>query len=223
VPRRSEPTVFVVDDEPDVCRAIGQLLRADGFRCRIFTDPAAFLQAIRPDARGCILLDMRMPRLSGLEVQERLLRRGSLQPIIFVSGHGDIPIALRAVRAGALDFVEKPFRADDLLELVRQGVALDERRRAEGSGRDEAARRVAALTRREREVADAVADGESSAEIAARLGLSPRTVEMHRARAMKALGVKGAAEMIRLVLGSRAGFAPGTGTTPRQARPGRDR
>ena len=203
--RGPEPTVFVVDDEKDVCASIVLLLRSAGLRSRAFTDPRAFLRAIRPETPGCVVLDVRMPRLSGLEVQQRLVRAGALQPVVFVSGHGDIPMALRAVRAGALDFVEKPFRADSLLDLVRRGVELDARRRREGPGREEAAGLVAALTPREREVAEAVADGRSSREIAARLSLSVRTVEMHRARAMKALGVKGTAEMIALVLAARSG------------------
>jgi FixJ family two-component response regulator len=196
--------VFVVDDEKDVCESIVLLLGSAGLRGRAFTDPRAFLKAIRPEAPGCVLLDVRMPRLSGLEVQQRLLRQGRRQPVVFVSGHGDIPMALRAVRAGAIDFVEKPFRADALLDLVRRAIALDAARRQEGRAREEASALVAALTRREREVAQAVADGFSSREIAARLSLSVRTVEMHRARAMKALGVKGTAEMIALVLAARS-------------------
>jgi FixJ family two-component response regulator len=204
VAREAEPTVFVVDDEKDVCESIALLLRSAGLRARPFTDPAAFLKAVRPETPGCVLLDVRMPRLSGLEVQQRLLRRGARQPVVFVSGHGDIPMALRAVRAGALDFVEKPFRAETLIDLVRRGIEIDARRRKEGPARDEASALVAALTRREREVAEAVADGRSSREIAESLSLSVRTVEMHRARAMKALGVKGTAEMISLVLAARA-------------------
>lgn len=201
--RDAEPTVFVVDDERDVCESIVLLLRSAGLRGRAFTDPRAFLKAIRPQAPGCVVLDVRMPRLSGLEVQQRLLRHGARQPVVFVSGHGDIPMALRAVRAGALDFVEKPFRADTLLDLVRRAIALDAARRDEGRAREEALALVGALTPREGEVAQAVADGLSSREIAARLSLSVRTVEMHRARAMRALGVKGTAEMIALVLAAR--------------------
>jgi FixJ family two-component response regulator len=204
VAARREPTVFVVDDEDDVCNSIVLLLRAAGFRSRAFTDPAAFLKAVRPEAPGCVILDVRMPRLSGLEVQRRLLRQGARQPVVFVSGHGDIPMALRAVRTGALDFVEKPFRADTLLALVRKAIALDAARRDEGRAREEACAVVAALSPREREVAEAVADGLSSREIATRLSLSVRTVEMHRARAMKALGAKGTAEMIGLVLAARS-------------------
>jgi FixJ family two-component response regulator len=208
VARTPEPTVYVVDDQKDVCDSIVVLLRAAGLRACAFTDPAAFLKAVRPQTPGCVLLDVRMPRLSGLEVQQRLLRRGARQPVVFVSGHGDIPMALRAVRAGALDFVEKPFRADTLLDLVRRGIEIDSRRRKEGSADDEASALVGALTRRERQVAEAVAEGLSSREIAGRLSLSVRTVEMHRARAMKALGVRGTAEMIGLVLSARSS-APG--------------
>jgi len=203
VARRPEPTVFVVDDERDVCESIGMLLRSAGLRSRRFTDPLVFLDAIRPETPGCVVLDVRMPHLSGLEVQQRLLRRGTFQPVIFVSGHGDIPMALRAVRAGALDFVEKPFASDTLLDLVRRAIDLDEHQRSEGPAREQAASLVAMLTPREREVAEAVAAGESSRDTALRLGLSVRTVEMHRARALKALGVKSTADMIRLVLAAR--------------------
>ena len=202
--RRPEPTVFVVDDERDVCESIGMLLRSAGLRSRRFTDPRRFLDAIRPETPGCVVLDVRMPHLSGLEVQQRLLRRGVFQPVIFVSGHGDIPMALRAVRAGALDFVEKPFGSDVLLDLVRRAIAVDAQRRSEGPAREQAASLVAMLTPREREVAEAVAAGESSRDTALRLGLSVRTVEMHRARALKALGVKSTADMIRLVLAARS-------------------
>ena len=135
MPRKPEPTVFVVDDEPDMCESIGMLLSSARLKHRAFTDPVEFLHAIDPATSGCILLDIRMPRLSGLEVQQRLLRHGALQPVIFVSGHGDIPMALRAVRAGALDFIEKPFRAEALLDLVRRALALDQRRRQEGATR----------------------------------------------------------------------------------------
>jgi FixJ family two-component response regulator len=199
--------VFVVDDEPDMCESIGLLLDSARLKHRSFTDPAEFLRRIVPEAPGCILLDVRMPRLSGLEVQQRLLRHGARQPVVFVSGHGDIPIALRAVRAGALDFIEKPFRAETLLEAVRHALDIDRLRREGEAEEGEAAARVAALSPREREVGYLVADGAPSREIAEQLGLSPRTVEMHRARAMKALGVKTTAEMIRVLLAARGGPA----------------
>ena len=191
--------MFVVDDERDVCRSIVLLLRSAGLRGRPFVDPLAFLAAIRPEVPGCVVLDVGMPHLSAFEVLQRLRRRGAFQPVIFV-GHGDIPMALRAVRAGALDFVEQPFRSDVLLDAVRRAIAVDERRRIDGPAHEEAATLVEALTPREHEVVRAVAAGESSRDTAERLGLSVRTVEMHRSRAMKALGVKSTADMIRLVL-----------------------
>ena len=225
MPREPEPIVFVVDDEPDVCRSLALLLRSAGLRHRTYTDPLAFLEAIRADQPGTVLLDVRMPRVSGLEVQQRLLRRGARQPVVFVTGHGDIPMALRAVRAGALDFIEKPFLDEALLEVVRRGLAFDERRRRQGSEQREWLALVAALTPREREVAELVADGSSSREIAARLELSPRTVEMHRARAMKALGVESTAEMVQRLLAAResAEVPPAPAPAPAPARPRRGR
>ena len=129
---RREPTVFVVDGERGVCQSIVLLLRSAGLRGRPVADPLAFLAAIRPETPGCVVLDVGMPHPSAFEVLQRLRRRGAFQPVIFV-GHGDIPMALRAVRAGALDFVEQPFRPDVLLDAVRRAIAVDERRRERSS------------------------------------------------------------------------------------------
>jgi two-component system response regulator DctR len=199
-----EPTVFVVDDDPDVCQSIALLLQSVGLRSETYTDPVRFLDEFDPDRAGCILLDVRMPRLSGLELHQRLVERQTTTPVVFISGHGDIPMALRAVRTGALDFLEKPFRDQILIDTVNEAIALDARRRAEAAERAGSRARLGALSAREREVALKVAEGLSAREIGIALGLSPRTVEMHRVHAMRRLGVHTATELTRVMVEARS-------------------
>src|SRR5512137_1642485 len=168
----AEPTVWVVDDDADVRGAVGMLLSSAGLSVKTCSDGEELLARLSPDAPGCVLLDLRMPRMSGLEVQRELLDRGLLQPVVFLSGHGDIPIAMRAVQAGALDFLEKPFRDEQLLEAIDRAFAVDRERRAEREARAQARARLAALTPREAAVANLIVEGLTSSEIAERLKLS---------------------------------------------------
>lgn len=203
-PLPPQPLVAIVDDHPDVCKVIASTLQSVGLRSVSFTDPVAFVDAAAPAKFACVVLDMRMPRLSGFEVQHTLAVRGIDTPIVFVSGHGDIPMALSAVRAGAVTFLEKPWRDQVLIDAVNEAVALNSQRRSARSVHDALRTRLAGLTRREREVAIEVADGRKAAEIGERIGLSRRTVEMHRLRAMKRLGVHSSTELTRLIVEGRS-------------------
>ena len=198
------PLVAIVDDDPDVCRAIERALHSVGVRTAIFTDPVVFLETTQAASYSCIVLDVRMPRMSGLEVQQVLNRQGLPAPIVFVSGHGDIPMALSAVRAGAVQFLEKPWRDQVLIDAVNEAVALNTARRARRATHQAIEARLSGLTPREREVALEVAAGRHAAEIGERLGLSRRTVEMHRLRAMRRLGVRSSTEMTRVIVEGRA-------------------
>jgi FixJ family two-component response regulator len=204
--RGTRPHVYVVDDEADFADAICMLLDAHGIASVSFTSPRQFLRTIRVEDPGCILLDVRMPGLSGLEVQEALTRRHCQQPVLFLTGHGDIPMAVRATRAGALDFIEKPVRESQLLSRVRSALKHDQRQRARRGGNGQSARMASRLTPRERQVGELLAQGLSSADMAKKLRLSVRTVEMHRLRMMRRLGVDNTAQAVRLIV--EAGIQP---------------
>jgi two-component system response regulator FixJ len=192
------PTVFVVDDDADLRDALVQLLDAAGVAVEGYSDGPSFLAACGEDRPGCVLLDVAMPGMSGLEVHAALKARGSLIPVVFLTGHGDIPMAVRAVQAGAVDFLEKPTTGMVLLERVRRALALDEERRlARASSRD-LAERARRLSPREREVMALVVAGSSSKEAARRLGISVRTVEAHRTHVMHKMGASNLAELVAM-------------------------
>jgi len=191
-----EPFVYVVDDDPDVCAALGLLLEAEGHTVRTFDSAVSFLEAYEDRWTGCLVLDVRMPGMSGLELQHELRRRGMTMPIIFLTGHGDVPMASRAFRSGALDFIEKPFRDDVLLERIDDAL---ERAAADRAARDSVSRErecYEKLTPREKEVFALVVAGRSNKEIARSLGVSHRTIDVHRARVMEKLGVHSLAELV---------------------------
>ncbi|HMO51187.1 MAG TPA: response regulator [Kiritimatiellia bacterium] len=198
--KSDNPQVFVVDDEAPLVHAIGMLLDAHRMPHRGFTSPRTFLRTIKSGHPGCILLDVRMPEMSGLEVQDALRRRGCRQPVIFLTGHGDIPMAVRATRAGALDFLEKPARRSLLMARIRAALKQDRKQRERMSDLSRNARNIATLTPRERQVLELLAQGLSSQKMAKKLRLSPRTVEMHRLRMMRRLGVKNTAQAVRMIL-----------------------
>ena len=187
-----EPVVFVVDDDPALRDSIALLVRAEGLAARTFDSARSFLDAWDRTEPGCLIVDLRMPGLSGLDLQERLAGDGDAPPIIFLTGYGTVPAAVRALKAGAMDFLEKPFDPDTLLARVRDALACDRRRRSD-------ARRLAALTRREREVLEQVAGGKPNKVIAAGLGISERTVEQHRAHGLRKIGMRSVAELVRLM------------------------
>jgi FixJ family two-component response regulator len=196
---RDEIRVFVVDDDPGVLKAIERLLRSHGFTVEAFTSPSAFLTRSPHDGPGCLLLDLRMPELSGLDVQEEMNRRGIWLPIIFLSGKGDVPSTARAMRDGAVDFLVKPVSESELLDAIARArdrsVKLREERRLERDAEE----RFARLTKREREVCDLVAEGLLNKQIAYELGTSEKTVKVHRGRVMHKLEVGSVAALVRLV------------------------
>lgn len=202
---RNDPplTICIVDDDQAVRDSLAWLVESVGLSARTFPDAPSFLAHPPPDDAGCLLLDVRMPGMSGLELQEELIRRGVGLPVIILTGHGDVPMAVRAMKQGALDFIEKPFNDQKLLDTVHRALALArEQRRREGS-RQAAEQRLATLTPREREVMELVVAGKSNKEVATTLAISIKTVETHRARIMEKLEVDSLAALVRLSLAAR--------------------
>ena len=191
------PTVFIVDDDPAVRDAISLLLRADELAVATFPNAAAFLESAAVQRPGCLVLDVRMPGMSGLDLQKRLRARGCRTPILFITGHGDVPMAIRAMKGGAFDFLEKPFQGETLVNRVREALALDARQRGRQARRAEAAARLALLSPREREVLDRVAAGQYNKVIAFELGISLSTVEIHRKRVMEKLEAESLSDLIQ--------------------------
>jgi FixJ family two-component response regulator len=201
--RADRPVIWVVDDDEDVRDGLALLLRASGYGVETCAGGEELLARLPEEAPGCILLDVRMPGMSGLEAQQALARREGAPPIVFLSGHGDVPMVVRAMRGGAHDFLEKPAREADLLAAVEKALAADRARRRAGTRTARIRRLVASLSAREAEVADLLVEGLRTPEMAVRLGLSPRTVEMHRARLLRRLGARTPAEAARIVQAAR--------------------
>ena len=195
-----EPTVFIVDDDAAMRDALHTLLNSVGMKTALYASADEFLAAYRPAQPGCLVLDVRMPGMNGLELQERLAEIGLDLPIIIITGHGDIPMAVQAMRAGAVDFLEKPFREQDLLHRLRQAIERDARSRRERSDKAGVARRLASLTSREREVLDLVVAGKHNKAIASELAISHKTVEFHRAKIMEKMEADSVAALVGMVL-----------------------
>jgi len=196
--------VYLVDDDPDVREAIVFMLEAEDIAVVAFSDPARMLETVEADARGCLLLDVRMPGMDGLELHQALKKRGVAMPAVFISGHGDIPMAVRAVNAGALDFIEKPFDDEVLLDRIGQAFELDARRIQTVSDKLEVRQRLAQLTPRERDVLNGIVAGRLNKQIADDLAISVRTVELHRGRVLEKLEASNAADLVRMVLPLKA-------------------
>ena len=203
----TDRTIFLVDDDEAVRNGLSFLLRAAGHDVDTFPSAAAFLAGYDPVRRGCLVLDVRMPRMTGLELQHELNRRGWQIPAIFITGHGTVPIAIAAMKAGAFDFVEKPLQQELLLESVDRALRWDMATRDERMELTTLTAQAAALTAREREILDLVATGEPNKLIARRLGISYRTVEQHRSRIMEKLHARTTAEVIRMAVLLRQGKA----------------
>jgi len=195
-----EPIVFVVDDDRAMRESLRWLLESVGLTVRTYANAADFLREYEPTQPGCLVLDVRMPGMSGLDLQAELGRRGAGLPTIVVTGHAEVPMAVRAVKAGAVDFIEKPFSDQLLLDRVRQALEIDRLEREVRRRREEARRRLETLSAREREVLMLVAAGKQNKEIAAELGLSPKTVEVHRSHVMSKMSVDSLAELIRVAI-----------------------
>ncbi|UYB53329.1 response regulator transcription factor [Xanthomonas sp. AM6] len=193
----SPPVVVVVDDDAAVRDSLDSLLRSIGLRTRIFASPADLLQAALADVCGCIVLDVRLPGISGLDFQDQLARNGIHLPIVFMTGHGDIPMTVRAMKAGAVDFLSKPFRDQDMLDAVSAALERDRQRRAASGAVQELHARYATLTPREREVLALVVSGLMNKQVAGEMGLSEITVKIHRGNVMRKMGVRSLADLVR--------------------------
>ncbi len=193
-------TVFVVDDDLAVRDSLALLVHSVGLQVETFAGARDFLDTYRPDRRGCLITDIRMPGMSGLELQEQLCADGHHIPIIVLTGFGDVPTAVRALKAGAVDFLEKPFNPQALLDLVQQAIVRDAEIRAQAAHQARLAERMALLTPREQEVMELVVAGKANKVIAIDLSISDRTVELHRARIMKKMQARSLAELVRMVL-----------------------
>jgi two-component system, chemotaxis family, CheB/CheR fusion protein len=195
-----QPTIFVVDDEGSVREAMCGLLQEEGWLVEVYSSGEAFLEAYDPGREGCLVVDARMPRISGLELLERLKSAGSALPAIMITGHADIRLAVRAMKAGAMAFLEKPVQYDELVVNIERAMELTRNSVAHSSLRAAAARRIAGLTSRERQVVEMVVEGNPNKQIAYVLGISQRTVETHRATAMKKVGARTLSELIHLTI-----------------------
>ena len=207
----SEATIFVVDDDPGVRQSLEMLIRAIGQSVETFASAGEFLDAYTSERPGCLVLDLRMPGMSGLELQEELGSRGSNLPVIFITAHGDVPTAVDAVKGGAIDFIQKPFRDQDLIEKIELALEQNERALEDTAERGDVQARVASLTSRERQVMDIVVDGRTNKTMAAELGLSERTVEIHRARVMSKMGAESLADLVKMTLRARGDGSPPAG------------
>jgi len=197
---RAEPVVWVVDDDEAMRSSLKWLIESVGMRVESFDSADAFLRDHYPGRFGCLLLDVRMPGMSGLDLLEYLERERMMPPTIIITGHGDVPMAVRAMKAGAVDFIEKPFNDETLLDAIRHALAKEEKRRVTSAQVAEYAERVEHLTPRELEVMKMVTDGRSNKEIANALGVSAKTIEAHRARVMEKMHARSLAELVRMVI-----------------------
>ena len=199
-----QPIVFVVDDDSGVRSSIRILLKSVGINTVAFPSAREFLAAYDQGQPGCLVLDIRMPGMSGMELQLELNRLGAVIPVVFITGHGDVPMAVEAMQQGAFDFLQKPFRDQDLIHRVQKALEHDATHRAALRQTDAIKTRLASLTPREREVLDLLADGKQNKVMAAELGLSQRTVEIHRANVMDKMQARSVAQLVRMLLDVRA-------------------
>jgi len=199
-----KPTVFIVDDDVGVLDSMKFLMRSVGLDAETYQSAHEFLEALDLERPGCLVLDVRMPEMSGLELQERLVSMGSILPIIFITAHGDVPMAVQAVKAGAVDFVQKPFRDQDLIDKIQGALQQDAQRRRQLGDRADIIERIESLTPRELEVMNWVVEGKPNKVIAHSLGISQRTVEIHRARVMEKMRAESVPHLVQMVIRSGA-------------------
>jgi FixJ family two-component response regulator len=192
--------VMVVDDDAGVRNAMRSLLKSVGLTSALFASAQEFLDAYQPSQRGCLVLDIRMPGMSGMELQQQLNIRGAVIPVIFMSGHADIPMAVEAMQHGAFDFLQMPFRDQDLLDRIQRAIVRDTEMRQSLGEHARIKAHLESLTPREREVLDLMTQGKQNKVVGQELGVSPRTIEIHRARVMEKMGAHSVAELVRMML-----------------------
>tara|TARA_R110002167_G_scaffold124149_4_gene303458 strand:+ start:186 stop:800 length:615 start_codon:yes stop_codon:yes gene_type:complete len=194
----NKQTVFIIDDDEGIRDGLSMLFESIGQQSQSFKSGNAFLDAYNEKMTGCLVLDIRMPKMSGLEVQRKLKQLNCTMPIIFITGHGDIPMAVEAMRLGAIDFIRKPFNEQVLLDRINEALVLDEKQHATRSNEYKEKNKVDSLSTREREVFERVTDGSMNKVIAADLGISERTVEVHRSHVMEKLEARTLAQLVRI-------------------------
>ncbi len=194
----SGPIVFVVDDEPSVCASVKRLVRSVGIEVQTYSSAQEFLSGKRPDVPGCLVLDVRLPDLSGLDLQQELAKANITLPIIFVTGHGDIPMSVRAMKAGAVEFLTKPFREQDLLEAIQHGIQQHRTLREQRAEIFDLQSRYESLTLREREVFPLVAGGLLNKQVASQLGASEKTIKVHLCQVMHKMKAESLADLIHM-------------------------
>jgi two-component system response regulator TtrR len=199
-PRKSQPTAFVVDDDEAIRTLWRWLLESNGVAVQTFATAAEFIAAYKDEGLACLVLDVRLPGMSGLELQEYLKREGIEIPIVFVSGHGDVPTAVSAIKGGAVDFIQKPFGYREVLSIIQRAFERDAEIREKHARRSQVEERLATLTEREREVMRRVIDGKLNKVIADELGISVKTVEFHRAKVMEKMGADSVAGLVQLMI-----------------------
>ncbi|HEY8052235.1 MAG TPA: response regulator [Steroidobacteraceae bacterium] len=202
------PIVYVVDDDDGVRNSLRLLAKSVGLNATAFAGAQQFLAGYDPQQPGCLVLDVRMPGMSGLELQQLLNLRGAVIPVIFITGHGDVPMAVESMQQGAFDFLQKPFRDQELIDRIQRALQSDRARRNELAQRSRIRERYDSLTPREQEVLALVSAGKANKVMAADLGLSQRTVEIHRARVMQKMGAGSLAQLVRMVLDLEADREP---------------
>lgn len=200
----SEPTVFIIDDDQAVARSLRWLIESVQLKVETFSSAQAFIDGYDASKPGCMVLDVRMPGMSGLDLQERLAVQRIDVPIIFITGHGDVKMAVRAVKSGAFDFIEKPFNDQDLLDRIQKAIIFDAEQRGKSFLRAQLLALFANLTPREREVLDLVVEGMSNKAIARLLGLSAKTVEVHRAKMMEKMLARSVADLVKMAMENQA-------------------
>jgi two-component system response regulator FixJ len=215
-PQSVAPTVFIVDDDVRVAKSLKWLIESVGLKAEIFSSAGEFLTNFPRGRPGCLVVDVRMPAMSGLGLQEQLKLLGSTLPIIFMTGHGSVQTAVRALQSGATDFLEKPFDDQRMLDLVQRAISLDVERRRQAAAQAEAAARYETLSTREREVLEQLVDGRTNKAIARNLGLSSKTVEAYRANVMTKMGVSTLPHLVKVALDLRVqlGTSPSRAPTP---------
>lgn len=196
-----EPTVFIVDDDADMRDSLQWLMTTVGLRVEVFATAAEFLQEPPRRGPGCLVFDVRMPGMSGLDLYESLVARGERMPVIFITAFADVPMAIRAMKSGAVEFVEKPFNRQELLDRVQRAIHVDLARRRQIAAREAVRKRFQRLTAKEREVLELIKEGQPNKAISAHLDITSRAVEMRRANLMKKLGVRTLAELLRMSIG----------------------